>query len=677
MSPSLGRSFKTGEDVGSPARVAILSHELWMAEFGGDPDIIGRTINLDAKDHAVIGVMPKGFYSVNFIPGQPRLWVPLVLNRSNMERAARRYIVIGRLRSDASVKAATDELKTIASELATVFPDTNAGWSVTVVPYREQLIGSIRQPLLLLMFGASLILLIASFNAASLQIVRCAGRRKEVALCLALGASSRHVFAKILIEGTIISLLSTVIGLGLARIVVIRIVQLIPTSVGIPFLESVEVSLAVIVFTIVLCGITSLGFSVIPALQSRNPDVNSDLRQGAGQTAAGASTARLRSVLVILQLAIAVTVVLCECVILQTFYRQSRARSGLDPTDVLTFTASVRGPGYQLPYQKTRFFQAAVEQIRSSPNVIEASGVSALPPVTNFEVTQFATHGQPIARDQHTNAIVNVVLPRYFETMRIPILSGRGIGEVDTPDRAAVVVISRKFAELFFAGEDPLQQLIQFEDGVRRVVVGVTGDVITAEADRRGRPMAYFPYHQMPRPVMTLVVRHSGSEAPILLAARRILLGLDSSVPVYDIASMERVLYVSNWLGRFVATLLGIFATVSLILALAGVYALLAFIVSQRAQEFTIKVALGASAGNIIGEIGGYGARLAVGGCGFGVISFTLIRGVISHAMPGVVQPSISMLSFVLASILAMSLLACLAPAIRVARTDPAALIRQ
>ena len=612
--PLMGRTFVKGEDIGQPAPVVVLSYGLWQSHFGGDPNVVGRSLLLDDVAHTIVGVMRREFYSVNFFPSQPELWVPLSLDQIGLERNIRRFLVVGRLKDRVTPSEARADLNTIAAGLATKYPETNTDWGINAMPIREQVVGDFRRPVVLLLLAAGLVLMIAAFNVANLLLAQGADRARDIAIRLTLGGPAIRIFRQLLIESLVLAIAGGILALVLAALVAQPLVSLVPKGAGVPFLDSVSIDGRVAAFALALGTLTGLLFGLAPSRQAFTADLQRTLRQNGRSAAGGVLDHRLRQALVIAEIALSVALVMGASLLVRTFDNLRKFEPGFKAQNVVSMTTALRGANYQQPSQRAEFFRSLTADAAQLPGVTAVSAVSSLPPIDNFASIRFTRAGEASAPGNEPYAVAVKVSPAYFTTMGIPVIEGRANDDRDRATAPPVVLVSQALARRWFPGENPVGRLLRIDgQNAPRQIVGVVGDVMSAGVDPTPQPVVYIPYEQGITPEMTLVIRAAGDIGGVTRAARRLVLAKDRTLPVFDVRTLEAVLNESRWVSRFTMTLLGIFAALSLSLVAAGTYAVLSFIVSQRRQEIGLRIALGATHGSVLRMVLGRGAGTRVG----------------------------------------------------------------
>jgi putative ABC transport system permease protein len=671
---AVGRTFFAGEDQSGAPKVAVLGYDFWRSHFGGDPRVVGREIRLDGELYTVVGVDRPG---LNF--SRTEVWTPLVFSPDRLTAMARgsRYLgVLGRLRPGVSVSQAGAELNRIQSDLAARFPDTNADAPiVTVVPLKEQVVGLVEPALLVLLGAVALVLLIACVNVANLQLVRATGRRAEVAVRTALGASRSRLLRQLLTESVVLAVISGVAGLILGAWGTRLLMRLADGAV--PRAAEVGLDGRVVAFTMLVALGTGLLFGLVPALQASRSDVATALREGGRSGSAGPRANRLRSSLVVGELALALVLLVGAGLLIKSFYRLQHVDPGFEPTGLLTFDLSLPETKYATTDAQRRFADELLERMQRLPRARSAALIFGVPFGGMNRSGTFKIGGRPVpAPGQEPESEFYSTSPSYFATMSIPILRGRAFTEQDRSRRPGAFVIDQSAARRFFPNEDPIGRQIMLDAEVDGVplsgeVVGIAGEVRHDDLSRHPEPQIYVPLATDPSPRLTVVIRSQGDPSLLTKTAEAVVRALDPDLPVYGVQTMTDRLSQSVGRPRLYTVLLAIFAGVALSLAAVGIYGVMSYAVSQRAHELGIRIALGAERRDVWQLVVGQGMLLTCIGLGIGVVLAALATRVVRSLLFGV-GPTDAVTYGMVAGVLAsVALVACYVPARRAARVDP------
>jgi putative ABC transport system permease protein len=672
VNPAQGRTFLDEEDQPGHNNVAILSHALWQRRFGADPNILGRAITLNATSYTVIGIMPPNF---GFPDRETDLWTPVAFSAQQAQQHGSHYIsVIGRLKPGATVDQAQSEMSDIAGRIAGQFPDTNTGWDVRVTPMQEYDVRDMKFTLLVLLGTVAVVLLIACLNVANLLLARATARQKEVAIRTALGASRWRIARQLLTESVLLSIVGGGVGLLLAVWGVGLLLALAPEDL--PRVKDVALDSRVLGFTLFVTLLTGLIFGLAPAMQASKPNLNETLKEG-GRGSTG-SHHRVRGVLVILEVALALVLLVCAGLMIRSFLSLQQVNPGFNPRNALAVSVSLPGKKYPESDQQAAFFTQLVEKVAALPGV-QAVGVTQSLPIQSDYVLGFNIQGRPPdppGEDVSTNYYA--VSPDYFKAMGIALIRGRIFTEQDRKDAPRVAIINETMAKKYFPDEDPIGKHINVTNGPERFreIVGIVSDVKQYGLDRPTTAQTYEPYLQTPFSSMTLIVRTEGNPASLSAAIRSQVLAVDKDQPVSRIRLLDQVVSDSVAKQRFSMTLLGVFAVLALILAAVGLYGVMSYAVTQRTHEIGIRMALGASARDVLKLVIGQGMMLALIGIGIGLVaSFGLTR-LMASLLFGVSATDPVTFAVISVVLTGVALGACFVPARRALKVDPMVALR-
>ncbi|MEO8024984.1 MAG: ABC transporter permease [Bryobacteraceae bacterium] len=673
----LGRNFTADEDHPDTRRVVILSDGFWRTRFGGDPNVIGKNLVLDSRPYKIVGVLPASFRTIGFrYQATPNIFAPLGYDVSQPFacRSCQHLRLIGRVKPGVTPGAAEAELTAITKDLLRTYPkDYSPTERAVVASLQEYFVGSSEATLWVLLSAVGLLLLIACANIANLLLARATGRRKELALRAAIGASRGRLIRQMLTESMVLGIGGGIAGIALA-IYGIEALKYLGAD-RIPRIGEATLDLPVLLFALGVAAVSGIAFGVAPALEGSRVDLNEALKDGARGSA---GRRRTRHALVIAEIAIAFVMIAGTGLLLKSLSRLLDLNPGFDPSSTLSLNMSLVGPTLQKDEEVAAFNRQLLETLRSVPNVESAGLVSTLPLGGNSDRAGLHIKERYVQEGAVPNPYRYFVSADYLRTMRIPVVRGRGFTDQDRLGTEPVALISETTAKQIWPNEDPIGQHIELggrnENGPWHRIVGIVGDVRQVSLNQERRMQAYLPDAQVPQSGYTVVVRGSGAlEKPVREAIRK----LDRNQPVYDIATMEERISVTVAERRLALILLGFFAGLALVLSVVGVYGLMAYLVGMRRREFGIRVALGASARQTAGVVMQEAIRLIGAGLGLGiVISFGLsqwIRGLLFNVSPvdGWVSATVALL------LAAAGLAATWLPARRAARVDPMDALRQ
>jgi putative ABC transport system permease protein len=677
---ALGRTFTEEEDRPGAPLTVVLSHRLWQSRFGGDPTVAGQQVTLRGANYTIIGVMPQEFE----FPKGADVWAPLTASmtqRSVENRGVVFLQAVGRLKPGVTIEQANAELNTITARLAQQYPETNAtGHQVVITPLAQYIFGNARPALHLLLAASLLLLLIACVNIANLLLARATARHREIAVRAALGASRARLLRQFLTESLVLALIGGACGIVLAFWLVNLLVYLAPTDI--PRIESVSINGTVAVFTCLITLLTVAVFGIAPALAASKIELNESLKEGGTKVAGSRQSGRLRSALVIAEVAITLVLLIGASLIVRSFLNLRQVPLGFDPQNVLTLQLSLQGQNYRDASARRDFFKRLLERLESQPGVVAAGAVLIRPleGTVGWDMP-YATESQTL-EEAKRNVVPNyeVITPHYFRSMSIPLIKGRDFSEEDTDESQGVVIISETMAHHIFApGTDAIGQRIKLEPSdpyaAWRTVVGVVGDVRYRELSDV-RYDVYVPYRQSSAVFRYVTVRTSSDPQAFASTVRREVAALDPTQAVTDVRTMEQLVQRSLSRPRFNMMLLGFFALLAALLASIGIYGVMSYSVTERTNEIGIRVALGAQKLDVLKLIVGRGLKLSLIGISLGSVGALLLTRVMTDLLFGV-GPT-DPLTFILigALLLVVALVACYIPARRATKVDPLTALR-
>ena len=677
--PQLGRLFTAQDDAPGVAPTTLISHGLWKERFGGDPNIVGRTIKIDGDLYTVVGVLPQGFEFYR----RDDLYVPLGLlltpQGGFLDRANHfRMFALARLKPGVTLAQANQEMTALAAQLEREYPATNSGASAMAQPLTSRLVEDIRPALLVLLGAVGFVLLIACVNVANLTLVRATERQREIAVRLALGASRGRIIRQLLSESLLIAVLGGVAGLLIGVWIKDGLLALAPE--GIPRLTQVKLDGMVLGFTLGVSALTGLLFGLLPALQASRTDLNTALKEG-GRAVAGSARERLRKVLLVGEVGLALVLLIGAGLMLRTVSKLTHIDPGFDATNLLTMRFTLPANAYN-EEQRRAFYSEALARVSAQPGVRSATLSLSLPIDGSNWNSVFIAADKPVpARAEIPSAAFTPVSANFFETMGIRRLRGRGFSETDTADAPRVAIINETLARRLWPGEDPigkrLKQGFPEDKTPWREVVGVVADVKLNGVDRETPLQAYLPLAQEPARGLGLIVR-SANANPLALrpAVEQAIHSIDRDLPLYGVYSMDQLLGDAIAQQRLTMVLLVGFAVLALTLAAVGIYGVMSYSVTQRTHEIGIRLALGAQTRDVLRLVVGQGMLLALVGVALGLAaSFALTRVLASLLFN--VSPTDPLTFAAIAFLLTfVALLACYIPARRATKVDPMVALR-
>ena len=672
----LGRTF-TPDDEQPGASAVVISYSLWQRRFGADPNVVGRQITLSGKQKTIIGVLPQSFQLL-FLNNQPEFFTPFNPQGGMEKQRGANYLeVVGRLKPGVTRAQADAELRAIAARLEQQYPKENDGQSVSLVPAQEDMVGNIRPTLLVLLGAVGFVLLVACANVANLQLARAAGRGREIAVRVALGASRKRVIRQLLTEGLILSIMGGALGLFFASWGVRLISAFVPA--GIPRVKEAGLDTVVLGFTLGASLLTGVIFGLAPALQASGVDLNEDLKEGGRSTTEGRGRHRVRGLLIVSEVALSLVLLVGAGLLIRSFIHLRNTDPGFNPQHVLTASVSLPSARYSKDEQQAGFYREAIERAAQLPGVEAAAAILPLPLGENGIETNFTIEGQPeLSTGAQPTAGGRIITPDYIRAMSIPLIKGRTFTDQDTTEAPKVVLINETLARRFFPDENAIGKRLHLGlNGIHGEIVGIVGDVRDRHLDTEPIPEYYVPYQQAPVGTMSLVVR-ARTDDPASLAAplRAVVQGLDKDLPLYQGRPMEQLVAASVARQRFSMTLLAAFAGLALALAAVGIFSVMSFLVALRTHEIGIRMALGAQPRDILRLITGEGMKLALAGVIVGLIASLALTRLMRSLLFGV--SATDPLTFTLIAILLIwvTLLACYIPARRATKVDPLVALR-
>jgi len=674
LSPLHGRDFTPEDDRPGAPPVVILGHRLWQ-ELGGGEDVLGRDLRLDGRPTTVVGVLPPGSF-----PDTDAL-VPAALDYENIGRGAHFLLGFARLKEGVTVEEARRELETVAANLAAEYPNSNSGWGAIVDPYKERMVENIRPALWILLAAVAMVLAIACTNVANLSLARVASRQRETALRSALGAGRWRLLRDQMVESVLLALAAGAAGVYLAHRATAWLVTLEASPVPRP--EEIGIDAGVLAVALALTVASAVFFGILPAWRSLRLDLGDALKDGDRGQAGDRRSVRLRSALVLAEVALAVVLLVGSGLLLRTFAELLDVEPGFDPDPVWTAGLALPDAAYGEDAQQAAFWRRLVEEASALPGVSHASTVMPMPLSGSDYVLTFYLEGEPIPPpNQELNADIRFVTPGYFATVGIPFLAGRELSFADNADAASVVVVNQSAVRRFWGGGEALGKRLTFGrpdgDGVDwSTVVGVVGDVHHASLEQEAQPAIYRATLQGAPSFSTIVLRTPGEASALAGPLRDLVRRLDPNLPLIREQRANDLVASSLAAPRFNATLLAIFAGLALVLAAVGVFGVVSYVVTLRHRELGVRVALGArsvqivdlvlrqgmrpvAAGVALGLAGAFGASLLLRGLLYGVgvwdpVTYTAVGGLLA----------------------AVATLACLIPALRATRVDPLVALRE
>jgi putative ABC transport system permease protein len=677
-----GRDFLPEEDSIGAADVAIISDGFWHSHFAGNPAALGRSVTLDGRPVTIVGILPPGFRFPLQFP-EPDIWMPRVSDptflRPEQVRSGAGYLgVIARLRSGETPASAKAELDTIDARYRsqfTGFVDAEK-FGVSAVPLEESLIGPLRPGFAVLLAAVGFLLLIACANVANLLLARATSREREMALRKALGASGGRLVRQLLSESLLLSLFGGVLGVALAAGILPAVRAFSPGSV--PRLVETRLDAEVLLFSVLLSFVTGILFGFVPALQAAAGNLHETLKEGTRGSSEGGHRGKLRALLVVAEMAVALVLITGAGLLMQSFSRLMKVNPGFSPDHRMTFLLNLPPNRYTQPEIQTQFYRRLIDRVKALPGVDAAGVTSYLPLSGSLRFVYFCPEGtvcQGIGKDPFI--ALRQVSSGYFDTVRTPLLQGRVFNERDNATSPPVAIVNQTVADRYWSGKNPIgRHIANSRDMIQREIVGVVSDVKFNALNVANSEEMYLPLEQVPWLTTTLIVHSTGDPQALVSGVRAKIAEIDPYLPVTSTASMESIVATSVAQPRVLSQFVGIFAGFALLLAAIGIYGVMAYSVAARTQEMGIRMSLGAGPRDIVKLVMGQGMRLALIGVAIGIAASLALTRLISTLLFGV--SATDPLAFSLAAVVLVTtaLIACYLPARRATRVDPIVVLR-
>ena len=670
VGPILGRGFAAGEDREGAARTMILSHAAWLRQFGGDSGVIGSQVTIDGGPVTIVGVMPRGFE----IFGLPADALTPFQLPPQVPFRGRSLIGLGRLKSGVTRDQAQAEMEGVFTQVRSEQPDFNTGWTINLVPLREQLVGDVRLAVLVLFGAVGAVLLIACGNIGSLMLTRAATRRRELAIRSAIGAGTGRLLTQLIAESLMLSIAGGLLGLVLAAWLLSGLATWVGSRLPIPLLSQVTIDPSVMAFAAIVTVLTTVICGLAPAIGATGGSLISALRDGAPSVSGSRRGRIVRQSFVMAEIALALTVLCGAGLLGRSLMELQSVKPGFTPESALSLRVTLPQRSYRDSNAQHIFYTRVIDGLAALPGVTFVGGTSFLPLAGVGPGTSFWRADMPQPKPEERLVVdARPVTPGYFTAMDIPMLAGRDVTAADTPDKEPVAVINETFARLVYPGDNPIGRkfILNLGNDKPHEIIGVVGDVKLVTLEGEIRPTAYLSSRQYAFGLMNFVVRTTGDPALLAPSAVRIVRDIDPLLPVSAVRPLEEVFAESIARPRLTAVAMSIFAGAALLLAALGVYGIVAYSVSQRAREFGIRVALGARPGQIIGMVVGQNLRIVAFGLIAGLVAAIpatrLLRGLLFQVGPN--DP----MTFVAIGVMlaAVAIVASYLPARRGTQVDP------
>jgi putative ABC transport system permease protein len=688
VNPILGRGFTSENGQEKNTDVVVLSYGLWKGKFGGDPAIVGKTIELNGHGNIVLGVAPRNFdwfiKKGSLTSERPQMWSPFAVPPRFRDRKqiGRFMTVVARLKPDVTVAQAQSQMNTIASRLAAEYPDFNKGWGINVVPLRDQLSGEIR-PALLVLFGAvGFVLLIACANVSSLLLARAATREREMAIRAAIGATRLRIALQLLTESALLAAIGGALGAALGIWGTNLLLAGSPRNLL--DLHAVPIDLRMFAFAACATLLAGLIFGFVPSYVSARSGTSETLKEGGHGASAGKRRRNVRSAFVVAQMSLALVLLAGSGLLIRSFIRLAGVDPGFETNNLLTFKISLPSSKYANDSACMAYFRRLEERIARLPGVRSVS-MDSSPPLTGLgAATAIHILGQPEKQLADLPvANVRVVGLDYFRTMGIPLLAGREFNDAENAEMRHVVIINQAFADKYLQGTNPLgmkasifMKALEENENYPSEIIGVVGDVRQMGLDTAADPTVYWPHPELVYSAMTILVRAANDPLTLVSAVRNEVHQLDPEEPMASVATMDELLSGSLSRARFTMLVLAIFAGVALALAAVGIYGMISYSVSQRAHEIGIRRALGAQQEDVLRLVVGQGMRLAILGVAIGWVAALMLTRLLANLLFAVNANDPLTFAGVPLLLLLVAGVASYIPARRAMRVDPMIALR-
>ena len=675
VTTQLGRTFAPDEERRGQDRVVVISHTFWQNRLGGEADVTGKKLTLDQSSYTIIGVLRPGFHHLRLIFDQQAvIFRPFDFKTVANQRAAHYLSAIGRLNTGVNLEQAQAEMTTIARQLEEAYPETNRDWGVSLVGLHQEVTGSISPILLILQGTVAFVLLIACVNVANLLLSRVVAREKEMAVRMAIGAGRWRIIRQLLTEGALLAIIGGAFGLLLARWGVDLVVSLAPPDI--PRRQDISVDQRALGFTFLVSLLTALFFGLLPAIQATRANLNDVMKEG---SRAGFRRQRLRGVLVVAEIALALVLLVGSGLLIHSLIRLQNVNPGFDTENLLTMRVGLPAPETRDVQQIVSFYHQMLTRLEIVPGAKSAALTSSVPFTGSYSwSTNFTIEGRPVEPGREPMSGWRLISPAYFDTMGIPLLAGRAFTDRDTLGSIGVAIINESFARQHFPNVDPIGRTIipQWRPERPRQIVGVVSDFKHRGLADDAGPEMYVPYTQQTWSSMALVVRTYAEPEEIQVAVQKALWEVDQSAPISRIASMKQILGDQHSRSRFTTVLLGIFAALALILATIGIYGVVSYAVRQRTHEIGVRMALGAQSIDVVWLDVRQGLKFTLLGIAIGLASAYGLRRLITNLLFNV--SATDPLTFAGVSLLltTVALFASWIPARRATKVEPLGALR-
>ena len=674
---AVGRGFARDENQPGKGNVTVLDHEFWQREFGGDRAVIGRTLSVGGDPYTVVGVLAPGAS----VPGKSDMYSPLEYDSTfsatsaSPERRGEFLRVLGRARPDVGPAAITTDLLRVGTMLQGQFPQTNERLTFGASSLRELIVGDVRRPLLILFGAVAFVLLVACANVANLLLARISARQDELAVRAALGAGRGRLVRQLMTESVVLGLAGGILGLFIAYWGTTALIAAQPADI--PRLDEIGVNRTVVLFTLVTAVLTGLAFGVLPALQATGGALMGALREGGKGAGTGRSTNRVRSGLVIAEMALAVMLLMGSGLLIRSFIELTRVNPGFQPERAMSLRVVLQGERYAGAAPRRMALDQLMARLRALPGVSAVGAASTLPLNGRGGLVDFAVGDAPPPPNVNAEIGIISITPEYLKTIGTPLLRGRDFTAADDSLAPRVALINEAGARLWFPGEDAIGKRPQAAGAVEREIIGVVADVLQRDPGQAALPLMYVPYGQRTTGTVRVIIRSPGDPLALAPAVRSEVNALDPNLPIPELVPLGDLLTTSMARPRFYTSLLTLFAAVALALAAIGIFGVLSYSVAQRSREISIRMALGASATGVVRMIVRNAMTLAAVGVALGIVGAIALGRVLRSQLFGVSVADPATFAAVILVLVVISAVASYLPARRAAALDPASALRE
>ncbi|MFN2493625.1 MAG: ABC transporter permease [Pyrinomonadaceae bacterium] len=679
--PLLGRVFTPEEQEDGKDFVIVLGYALWQRRFGADPNIVGKTVSLNGRPYNIVGVMDASFYPLpgSLVLPQGQFYRPVAETYDDSARDERHLRGIARLKPGVTVEQARNDVSIVAQRLEQAHPQTNREQGAFVVSITDEIVGGLR-PTLWMVFGAvTFVLLVACANVANLLLARASVRYKEITIRAAIGAARSRLVRQLLTESLLLSLAGGALGL-LFAVWGTNLVSSAGSKIN-PMLQDVHLDARVLLFTLGISIFTGLLFGLAPALQVSNPNLVESLKESGRGSGTSATRSRLRSGLVVSEVAMTLILLICAGLLIRTVMRLRSVDTGFNSENVLAMNIGLPSVKYPKPENQIAFFKQLTDRISALPGVKAAGTTSVLPLSDNFDGRGLLVEDHPKPPGEEITVDLYVTTPDYLRAMEIPLLNGRSITDQDVNDSQNIALINKTMAARLWPDQNPIGKRIRFPGSEKRpqpwrTIVGVVSDVSQYALDKKPPMQIYLPHSQFPTSFNTIVVKTASDPAALTNTVRREIVALDPEQAVSNVTTLQQLMSESIALRKFFMLLLLVFAGLALVLAAVGIYGVMSYVAAQRTHEIGIRMALGAQAKDVLKLIIGNGMILAFIGVCLGLAGAFGLTRVLSGLLFGVTATDSLTFISVSAGLIAVALIACYIPARRATRIDPLVALR-